>query len=63
MLALACLWHRRIGWALLTPIRAAVTDILPIRFAASAATASTGIPYGVAIAAGGGWLWLRLFAA
>ncbi len=62
-LALAWLWHRRIGWTLLVPFHAALAGRLPSWLAASSAGRPAGLPYGVAIAIGGGWLWLRLFAA
>ncbi|HMR30458.1 MAG TPA: prepilin peptidase [Geminicoccaceae bacterium] len=60
-LALALLWYRHVGWTLLVPVQAAVASLLPRR-AASAAVDQATLPYGIAIAAGGCWLWLRLFA-
>jgi prepilin peptidase CpaA len=62
LLALAWLWYRRIGWAVLTPIQAAVAGLLPATCTASGSALAATLPYGVAIAAGGCWLWLRLFA-
>ncbi len=60
-LALALLWYRHIGWTLLAPIQATVSSLLPSR-TASVTVDQTTLPYGIAIAAGGCWLWLRLFA-
>ena len=62
-LALAWLWYCRIGWAALAPLRAAFGGPAVLSSFDPAAAMDRGLPYGVAIAAGGGWLWLRLFAA
>lgn len=63
VLALAWLWYRRIGWAVLAPLRAAMGAAPFSRLATPTAVSDRGLPYGIAIATGGGWLWLRLFAA
>lgn len=56
VLALLALWYRHVGWAYLAPLRVAVG-----RLPAAGISLSAGLPYGVAIAAGGCWLWSRLF--
>ena len=60
-LALALLWYRHVGWMLVAPMQAAMSSLLPRRAAAVTVDQAT-LPYGIAIAAGGCWLWLRLFA-
>lgn len=60
-LALLTLWYRHIGWAFLAPLRVAMGQLPASRLPAAGISLSAGIPYGVAIAAGGCWLWLRLF--
>lgn len=62
VLAVVILWHRHIGWTLLAPIQATVSSLLP-RFPPPALSGQASLPYGIAIAAGGCWLWLRLFAS
>lgn len=63
LLALVLIWHRQVGWALLVPIQATVSSLLPRLAASSASAGQASLPYGIAIAAGGCWLWLRLFAS
>lgn len=57
LLALVLIWHRQIGWALLVPIQATVSSLLP-RLSPPAFPEQATLPYGIAIAAGGSWLWL-----
>lgn len=61
VLALLTLWYRHIGWAFLAPLRVAIGQLPTPRLPAAGISLSAGLPYGVAIAAGGCWLWLRLF--
>jgi prepilin peptidase CpaA len=61
ILALAALWYRNIGWAYLAPLWTAMGQMAASGLPAAGISVSAGLPYGVAIAAGGCWLWLRLF--
>jgi prepilin peptidase CpaA len=61
VLALLTLWYRHIGWAYLAPLRTTMGQIAASRLPTVGIGISAGLPYGVAIAAGGCWLWLRLF--
>jgi prepilin peptidase CpaA len=61
ILALLTLWYRNIGWAYLAPLRTTMGQMAASRLPTTGISVSAGLPYGVAIAAGGCWLWLRLF--